>query len=75
MFKSFFEQCTDINLISTTEEIIVSGDWAFDRGPYTVTFTPKAGGEPMRDSGRGMDFFKRQPDGSWKTYREIWNND
>src|SRR5215510_16197108 len=27
------------------DEVQMAGDWAFERGTYTITLTPKAGGE------------------------------
>ena len=72
-YQPFFEQyAIDIN--ETCEEVIVCGDWAFVRGTYTYTITPKMGGEPSRDSGKLVAFHKRQPDGSWMIYRNIWNS-
>ena len=74
-FQYFFEQFTAIEMDLTTEEVIVCGDWAFARGTYTITFTPKVGGEPIQDTGKWMGFNKCQPDGSWKYYRGIHNSD
>lgn len=58
-----------------TEEIIVAGGWAFHRGTYTIRLTPVAGGEEIGESGKVIVICKRQPDGSWKIAREIWNRD
>ena len=74
VMQSFFENYT-IDLKETTDEVIVAGDWAFARGTYIYTLTPKVGGEPIRDSGKWVAFNKRQPDGSWKCYRNIYNSD
>jgi uncharacterized protein (TIGR02246 family) len=57
----------------SSEEIVVFGDWAFDRGTFTATLTPKDGGEPIQDKGRYIWILKRQADGSWKYARSIWN--
>ncbi len=54
-------------------ETQVAGDWAYDRGNYTVTMTPKSG-KPMEVSFKYLVIVKRQPDGAWKVYREISNN-
>ena len=53
-------------------ETQVAGDWAYQRGNYAQTFTPKSG-KPMEDLGKFLEILKRQPDGSWKSYRLIWN--
>ncbi len=57
----------------TPLETQVAGDWAYDRGNYTVTVTPKSG-KPMEASAKYLIIVKRQPDGSWKVYREISNS-
>ncbi len=57
----------------TPLETQVAGDWAYQRGNYTNTVTPKSG-EPMEDSGKYLNILKRQPDGSWKIYRLMRNS-
>jgi ketosteroid isomerase-like protein len=54
----------------TTEEIVVTGDLAFERGSYTLKVTDKASGQVLQDvTNRHIHMMKRQPDGSWKTWR------
>ena len=57
-----------------TEEIIVSGDWAFHSSDFIEKFTPKDGGEQFEISGRLVEICQKQSDGSWKFAREIWNS-
>jgi uncharacterized protein (TIGR02246 family) len=73
MMQSFFENYTS-DLKETTEEVIVAGNWAFARGTFIITLTPKAGGESIQDSGKWVAFVKRYPDGSWRIYRNIHNS-
>lgn len=56
------------------DEVHVAGDWAFERGTYTITLTPKTGGEPIRDNGKHITIYKRQPNGAWGIARDIWNS-
>lgn len=58
----------------TNEEIGVADDWAFARGTYKATLTPKHGGERTHVDGKYLTIFKRQSDGSWKIYRDIFNS-
>ncbi len=58
----------------TNEEVEVAGDWAFARGTYTATLTPKEGGEPIPIDGKYMTILQRQPDGAWKIHRDIFNS-
>jgi uncharacterized protein (TIGR02246 family) len=61
--------------VFSSEEVEVAGDWAFDRGTYKATITPKAEGEATQDVGKYLDIFQRQSDGSWKYLYGIWNSD
>jgi uncharacterized protein (TIGR02246 family) len=63
-----------MQLTPTVDEVQMIGDWAFARGSWTGTTTPKAGGEPRRESGKFVILLRRLPDGgSWRIAREIWN--
>jgi len=67
-FKSYADRSIAVTFSSTPVETEVADDWAYQRGNYTDTFTPKSG-KPMVDSGKYLSILKRQPDGSWKTHR------
>lgn len=58
----------------TNEEVRVAGDWAYARGTYTATLTPKQGGEAVFIDGKYMTILERQADGSWKIHRDIFNS-
>jgi uncharacterized protein (TIGR02246 family) len=51
-----------------------AGDWAYSRGVYTVTFTVAATGEQGFIDGKFMTILHRQPDGTWKIHRDIYNS-
>ena len=68
MFKEYA-----VKFALTPLETQVAGDWAYQRGNYTDTVTPKSG-KPMEQSGKYLVIAKRQPDGSWKDYRATWNS-
>jgi ketosteroid isomerase-like protein len=75
-FGSWMQNFFDRFIIQETlspEEVETAGDWAFVRSSFTDVLIPKAGGEPIEDSGKSLDIYKRQPDGSWKLYRAMWN--
>jgi uncharacterized protein (TIGR02246 family) len=72
--QGLFDQFT-LEETVTTEEIRVAGDWAFLRGTYTFTITPKAEGEPQEETSKCIHIVQRQPDGSWKNARLMWNSD
>ncbi|MDU8912943.1 nuclear transport factor 2 family protein [Aestuariicoccus sp. MJ-SS9] len=54
------------------EEIVIMGDWAFSRGNYTATVM--AGEIASETDGKFMTIFRRQDDGSWRIYRDIFNS-
>lgn len=56
----------------TPEETVIMGDWAFSRGHYTATQTVQ--GNAVEVDGKFMTIFRRQEDGSWKIYRDIFNS-
>ncbi|MFQ5813619.1 MAG: YybH family protein [Anaerolineae bacterium] len=68
-----FEQL-DIEIAIDNQEVQVGGDWAFSRGTYTLSTTPKAGGETAHVDGKFLTVLKRQSDGTWKIFRDIFNS-
>lgn len=71
--RAFFETFT-MQIEYSNQEIVVLGDWAFDRGTYRQTLTPKSGGDPVPQSGKYLWLYRRHSDGSWKQSRVIWNS-
>ena len=71
--RAFFDAFT-VQIEYSSQEITVFGDWAFDRGTYRHTLTPKSGGAPIPENGKYLWLYQRQPDGSWKQSRVIWNS-
>ncbi len=63
-----------VQLTSQIVDVRVSGDLAFLHVTYNETVTPKAGGEPTEYHGLWLVILQRQPDGSWKWWREMWSN-
>ncbi len=62
---------TTMNMWIKIEEIYVSGDLAYAVGPYGSRQGPKAGGPMIVVDGRYLTVLRRQPDGSWKIYRDF----
>lgn len=56
-----------------SQETELAGDWAYDRGSVTITLTPKGAKGPVEIPARYLVILRRQPDGSWKVYRDIDN--
>jgi uncharacterized protein (TIGR02246 family) len=60
---------------ATVDEVVVFGDVAMVRGTWNTRQTPKAGGAEEVTSGKWMEVQQRQADGSWKTWRWMWNQE
>ncbi len=48
------------------------GDWEVSRGNYTAELISQ--GNEIEADGKFMTIFRRQEDGSWKIYRDIFNS-
>ncbi len=57
------------------DEIRVTGDWAFERGGYTISLFPNAGGPPMQDVGKYIMIYQRESGDTWLIACDIWNSD
>lgn len=57
-----------------SEEVTISGDWAYDRGTFSGTATPKAGGDSLSLEGKYLWILQRQEDGSWKYAIQMWSS-
>jgi uncharacterized protein (TIGR02246 family) len=58
----------------TANDVVVGGDYAAENGSYKMTLVPKKGAA-MEDHGKYVVVWKKQADGAWKLYRDIWNTD
>jgi len=58
-----------------SDEIIVAGEWAFDRSRATTTLTPVAGGERVTVRSKTITILRRRTEGAWKIARVIGNLD
>lgn len=55
-------------------ELVVAGDWAFERYVYRVIDTPRAGGAAEVGTGHGINIYRREGDGVWRVARDIWSS-
>jgi ketosteroid isomerase-like protein len=51
-----------------------SGDVAYARGTYDLSFKG-ARGRLVRDHGKYLEVWKKQPDGGWKCIVDMWSSD
>jgi uncharacterized protein (TIGR02246 family) len=72
--KPAFDQLIMKIVITPEIEARVFGNWGFARGTYTLSMTPKGGGETSEFDGKYLTILKRQTDGSWKIFRDCFNS-
>ena len=73
-FADFVEEFT-VSLDYTGSDVTFAGDWAIEHYVGTVMMTPKAGGETITETLKGIHIYRRQPDGSWRIAQDVWNFD
>lgn len=72
-FEQMFAQMTAQGS-ATPASIDIAGDWAIERGSFQTTLTPKAGGDPIQNTGKYVVVSKKT-DSGWKIHYLIWNSD
>ena len=74
--RSLYELMFGENTVQVTtqaDEVVVAGDLAVMRASYEDTITPRGEGEPTEMSGTWLIVLRKQPDGSWKVWRDMWS--
>jgi ketosteroid isomerase-like protein len=66
---------TPVDYVVEIEELMVSGDYAFEWGTYRGAARPHAGGSDVTYSGKLLRILQRQADGSWKMHRTMTTSD
>jgi ketosteroid isomerase-like protein len=57
------------------EEVQPAGRYGWVQGRYNIVAIPKKGGDKKVSTGTYLTIFKKQPDGSWKIYRDTMMSD
>jgi ketosteroid isomerase-like protein len=58
-----------------TGEVVGDGDLAFARGTFTLAGQTRDVGQQLSFDGKFLTVFRRQPDGSWRIIRDVYNFD
>jgi uncharacterized protein (TIGR02246 family) len=72
--QKYFDQYADEGR-TAVEDVRVSGDLAIARGTAEGKSSLKVGGYPAPYKVKWVTTYQRQPDGSWKSFWDIWNSD
>ena len=70
--KGFFDGFRIASDENISEEIVVAGDWAFDRGVYHSVYIPIDPAPAVHDDGQYI-YLAHRGGGGWKYARIIWN--
>ena len=70
--KQTFAQ-NSVNITVTPGETEITGDIAHEHGTFSITVTPKAGGNAMTETGKYLVILKRGSDGTWLVHHDIDN--
>jgi ketosteroid isomerase-like protein len=77
-YKAWWEEYFEYFKIEAFSEagrsIEFNGDFAIEVSGYTLAIIPVTGGSRIRDDGRVLSIWKRQPDQSWKIWQMMWNS-
>lgn len=73
-FQKEFASFSSYKETTTPSEIHIYGNRAVDIGSWSVDGTLTAGGKASSQSGKYMALARRDPDGTWKIYREMWTS-
>ncbi len=55
------------------EEITVTGEFAYEWGTFNSIIKAKSNGQTANAQFKVMRVLKRQPDGTWRVHRSMWN--
>ncbi len=59
----------------TTLAIEGHNDFAYVHGAYQLTVLPSGAAEPVGDTGKYVEIWRKQRDGTWKVVLDIFNSD
>jgi ketosteroid isomerase-like protein len=68
-----FPKISDFSLRQTKVE--GAGDFAFVVGRYSIKVTPPGASAAIADSGKYIEIWRKQSDGSWRMTDDIFNSD
>jgi ketosteroid isomerase-like protein len=62
-----------LSYVPEIKDVTLADGWAFEWGYLTASFVASPGGEEQRLRGKLLRVLKKQPNGSWKVARGMWN--
>lgn len=72
-YQSIFDKYNAV-LESKYDEVFVSGRLGYGKGFAKVILISKSGGDSLFSTSKYINIMQKQPDGTWKTTHDIWND-
>jgi len=70
-FGEFLKMVGTINDFSVeTQDLDIYADHVIEIGTFSISFTPTGAKDAVRDRGSYLNYWRKQPDGSWKIHRD-----
>jgi ketosteroid isomerase-like protein len=73
-WEEYFQYFKLVVFTEPERSVVINGDFATEHSTYMLAVAPANGGNRIRDDGRALSIWKRQPDNSWKIWQMIWNS-
>lgn len=77
-FKRMRKAMAEIDVLEyrfEIEEVKILGDFAFEWGAIQGAMREKGSDKVVKSTHRMMRILQKQPDGSWRVHRSIWNGE
>lgn len=62
-----------VSYATDIKDVTIADGWAFEWGYFTGSFVESPGQQEKRLRGKLLRVLEKQPDGSWKVARAMWN--
>jgi len=62
-----------LSYVPEVKDRTIADGWAFEWGYFTASYVESPGGEVKRIRAKTLAVLKKEPDGSWKCARGMWN--
>ena len=73
-WEEYFQYFKLVAFNEPERSVVINGDFAVEHSGYMIAVAPLSGGTRIRDDGRILTIWKRQPDGAWKMWQTMWNS-
>lgn len=71
MAQSVADPAFALDFANQKTEVAASGDLAYSRGAYTVSYTHPEANQSVTEKGNYINIYKQQADGSWKIVEDM----